>query len=244
MTQNKNLAVVSGGVGGIGFAIVSKLLDRGDHVVVFDCLEENDNAVLNAKKIGAEYIKVDISNVSSIENGFKILQEKFNGENLTIFVNNAGVARDNLAVRLTEKDWDFVLDVNLKGTFFCCQQAIKSMMKKKKGYIVNISSIVGIEGNAGQVNYAASKAGIIALTKSLSKEYASRNILINAIAPGFIQTKMTESLPQNLKDYVLDRISLKKLGHPEDVANLVEFLTSGKADYICGEIIRIDGGLS
>ena len=243
MAASKHLALVTGGCGGIGFAIVTTLLSRGDKVVVFDCIEEGDDRVSRLKNLGAIYIKVDISSPQSIQDGFAILQKDFDGENLSILVNCAGVTRDNLAIRLSEAEWDLVLDVNLKGTFFCCQNALKLMIKKRCGYILNLSSIVGLEGNAAQVNYASSKAGIIALTKSLAKEYSSRNILINSIAPGFIETSMTDKIPENIKKMALDRISVKKFGKPQDVANLVEFLTSGKADYINGEVIRIDGGL-
>jgi len=241
--SNQNLALITGGLGGIGSAIVTTLVSRGDKVVVFDCAEENDQRVLDLQQLNVGYIKVDVGSVESIRKGFEILQKDFGGGNLNILVNNAGVAKDNLAIRLTESEWDFVLDVNLKGTFFCCQNGLKLMIKKKSGYIINLSSIVGIEGNAAQVNYAASKAGIIALTKSLAKEYSSRNILINALAPGFIETSMTSNLPENIKKIAMDRISVKRFGQPKDIANMVEFLTSGKADYINGEVIRIDGGL-
>ena len=158
-------------------------------------------------------------------------------------MNNAGVTRDTLAIRMNESDWDAVLDVNLKGTFFCSQQALKRMIKQPKSYIINISSIVGIHGNAGQANYAASKAGIIALTKTLAQEYASRNVLVNAIAPGFIQTSMTDKLPESAKQMALDHIALKRFGQPDDVANLIDFLTSERADYITGQTIELTGGM-
>jgi 3-oxoacyl-[acyl-carrier protein] reductase len=242
----KKNSLVTGGLQGIGKSIVQVLNIRGDNVFIFDILDEKDNLVLEVKERGFFYYQVDVSNLDSIKNGFTLLFndiKTLENKDLNLLVNNAGIARDNLAIRMTENDWDSVLDVNLKGTFFCCQQAIKKMMKQKKSYIVNISSIVGINGNAGQTNYSASKAGIIGLTKSLAVEYGSRNILVNSIAPGFIQTKMTESLPEKIKDIILSRVSLRRFGQPQDVANLIEFLSSGKADYMTGQIFGLDGGL-
>jgi 3-oxoacyl-[acyl-carrier protein] reductase len=260
-------ALVTGGLQGIGRAIVEKLLKRGDRVFVFDCVPENDPRVPELKELGVGYLQVDISNVDSIKNGFKLLfdllgqvkKENFpfalsdselsEGESngcercLDILINNAGITRDNLAIRMNQNDWDSVLNVNLRGAFFCAQEAIKRMMRQEKSYIVNISSIVGVSGNAGQTNYAASKAGLIAMTKSLASEYGSRNILINAIAPGFIQTSMTEKLPQKVKEAILQRISLKRFGCPQDVANVVDFLTSGNADYITGAVVDLNGGM-
>lgn len=220
--------IVTGGVQGIGKSISDALRARGDTVVVFDCVPEAD-------------ICVDVSDVASIRAGF----EKFFSTNdrLDILVNNAGIARDSLAIRLKEEQWDAVLDVNLKGAFFCAQEALKKMIKQEKSYIVNISSIVGITGNPGQVNYSASKAGLIAVTKTLAREYGARNVLVNAIAPGFIQTKMTEALPEDIKKAAMNSISLKKFGSTKDIANIVAFLTSGSADYITGQVIHVDGGM-
>lgn len=237
-------SIVTGGARGIGREIVSLLQKRGDNVFVFDIFDANSDIVNNLKNIN--YLKVDISSLDSINSGFDSVFEiikNFENKNLDLLVNNAGITRDNLAIRLKESDWDAVLDVNLKGSFFCAQQAIKKMLKQDKGYIINISSIVGITGNIGQANYAASKAGIIALTKSLAAEYGSRNILINAIAPGFIKTDLTEKLPDEIKKTILNRISLKRFGTPVDVANLILFLSGGSADYITGQIIGLDGGL-
>ena len=239
-------SLVTGGVQGIGFSVAKNLLLRGDRVFVFDYLPENTQAVQNLKDLNCQYFQVDVSSVGSIKNGFdqlsKILENQLN-KDLNLLVNNAGVTRDTLAVRMNELDWDTVLDVNLKGTFFCSQQALKRMIKQSKSYIINISSIVGLHGNAGQANYAASKAGIIALTKTLAQEYASRNVLINAIAPGFIQTTMTDKLPESAKQMALEHIALKRFGHPDDVANLIDFLTSGRADYITGQTIELTGGM-
>ena len=239
-------SIVTGGLRGIGKSIAQALKDRGDNVFIFDILSTDCEKVLKIKRDGFFYFKVDVSNVDSIKQGFSAVFNKINSfenKDLNLLVNNAGITRDNLAIRLKESDWDAVLDVNLKGAFFCCQEAIKRMMKQKKSYIINISSIVGITGNAGQTNYAASKAGIIALSKSLAAEYGSRNVLVNAIAPGFITTDMTQKLSDDLKEKILQRISLKRFGDVQDVANLILFLSSGKADYITGQVIGLDGGL-
>ncbi|KKP24785.1 MAG: 3-oxoacyl-(Acyl-carrier-protein) reductase [candidate division TM6 bacterium GW2011_GWF2_28_16] len=247
--MHKKNSLVTGGASGIGREIVNLLLNRQDTVFVFDILENSDARVLELINLGVNYFNINISSYNSIiigfENIFKILNTLEN-KNLNLLVNNAGITRDNLAIRLKEQDWDSVLDINLKGAFFCAQQAIKKFLKQDKNYtsyIINISSIVGIIGNAGQVNYAASKAGLIALTKTLAQEYGSKNILINAIAPGFIQTSLTNKLPEDIKEKILNKISLKRFGQPQDVANLVLFLSSGNADYITGQVIQLDGGL-
>lgn len=236
-------SLVTGGLQGIGKAIVNALQARGDNVYVFDCVDLSSPLVADLTEQGIKYIQVDVSSVQSIKNGFEQLGALLGSGPLDLLVNNAGVARDNLALRMSEQDWDLVLDVNLKGSFFCAQQAIKRMMKQPKSYIINLSSVVAFSGNPGQANYAASKAGIIALTKTLSQEYAGRNVLVNAIAPGFIQTQMTEKLPENLKAYALDKIPLKRFGAVEDISNLILFLSSGSADYITGQVIGVNGGM-
>ncbi len=243
--QEKRTALVTGGLRGIGKAIVEKLLKRGDSLFVFDIVPIDDERVKVIQALGVKYFQVDVASLDSIKNGFNQVNKILEKENLNLdlLVNNAGITKDTLAIRMSENDWDSVLQVNLKGAFLCCQQAIKKMMRQKKSYIINISSIVGKTGNPGQVNYAASKAGLIALTKSLAAEYGGRNILVNAIAPGFIQTNMTNKLPEKIKEEILKRISLKRFGKPEDVANLVCFLSSGNADYITGSVIDLTGGL-
>jgi 3-oxoacyl-[acyl-carrier protein] reductase len=237
-------ALVTGGLQGIGRAIVENLQARGDTVFVFDIVSSEDERVTILQNTGVRYFSVDISCVDAIENGFSQLYKVLENKNLDILVNNAGVTCDTLVLRMKEQDWDAVLDVNLKGMCFCCKCAIKKMIRQKKSYIINMSSIVGKIGNIGQANYAASKAGVIALTKSLSVEYGSRNVLVNAIAPGFIQTDMTAKLPGTVKDEILKRISLKRFGQPGDVANLVAFLTSGDADYITGAVLDLNGGMT
>jgi len=236
-------SLVTGGVQGIGKSIVQELKSRSDSVFVFDRISDDDPRVKDLKKLNIHYIKTDISSVESIKNGFFQIKNILNNSNLDLLVNNAGITNDNLAIRMSEENWDSVLDVNLKGAFFCSQQAIKIMMRHKKGYIINISSIVGQNGNPGQANYTASKAGLISVTKSLAQEYASRNILINAIAPGFIKTEMTQKLPQKIQDLILQRIALKRFGQPKEVAQLVSFLSSGNADYITGSVIDLNGGM-
>lgn len=236
-------SLVTGGAQGIGKAIVAKLIGRGDKVFVFDRIEPSHEALSEILALGANYVQVDIASVESIKKGFEQIFASLGSESLDLLVNNAGVAADNIALRMSETDWDRVLDINLKGTFFCSQQALKRMIKQPKSYILNLSSIVALHGNAGQANYAASKAGIIALTKTLAQEYASRNVLVNAIAPGFIQTQMTDKLPEDIKNLALQRIALKRFGTPDDIANLIDFLSSGKADYITGQVIEITGGM-
>lgn len=162
---------------------------------------------------------------------------------LDILVNNAGITRDNLLMRMKEDEWDDVLDTNLKGVFLCTKAVTRQMMKQRAGRIINISSIVGVAGNAGQANYVAAKAGVIGLTKTTAKELASRNILVNAIAPGFIETEMTEQLPEDIKQGMLTQIPLAKLGQPEDIAKAVAFLASDDANYMTGQTLHIDGGM-
>lgn len=236
-------SLVTGGLQGIGRATVAALCARGDAVIVFDRVTADDQAVadLLTQHPGVRYMQVDIASVIAIKDGFSRL---FNDiPQLDLLVNNAGITRDILALRMSEQDWDLVLDVNLKGAFFCAQQALKQMIKQPKSYIINVSSIVGVTGNVGQANYAASKAGLVAMTKSLAQEYASRQVLVNAIAPGFIQTPMTDSLKENYKQEIISKIPLKRLGQPGDIAKLIVFLSSGAADYITGQIIHVNGGL-
>jgi 3-oxoacyl-[acyl-carrier protein] reductase len=246
ITQKKT-ALVTGGLQGIGYAIAQHLHARGDQVFIFDRLPLSDVAVEKITASGMIYLQVDIGSLASIIAGFTNVYTQLEAcgkQSLDILVNNAGVTRDGLGLRLSEEQWDTVLDVNLKGAFFCAQQALKRMIKQNLSYIVNISSIVGSTGNAGQTNYAASKAGLCAMTKSLALEYASRGVRVNAVAPGFIQTAMTAKLSDATVQEALARIPLKVAGAPDDIAALVTFLTSGSADYITGQVLHVNGGMA
>lgn len=238
------VAVVTGGARGIGYSICLKLAELGADIVVNDLSEEGVSSLLEeVKKKGqrALFVKADIS---SSDEARKLIEETISSMGrVDILVNNAGITRDNLIVRMKEEEWDQVLKVNLKGTFNCTQAVAKYMMKQRSGTIVNISSVVGIVGNAGQANYSASKAGVIGLTKSSARELASRGIRVNAVAPGFIETEMTKRLPQEYQEKLKGLIPMGVFGQPEDVASVVAFLASDDARYITGEVVKIDGGL-
>jgi 3-oxoacyl-[acyl-carrier protein] reductase len=243
MRFKDKIAIVTGGAQGIGKEITFQFLQEKAKVAVFDLNEENLKKIEEDFKKYGEILsfKVDVSNFEEVEkNVNKVID---NWRRVDILVNNAGITRDNLILRLSENDWDLVYKVNLKGAFNCIKAAIKFMVKQRYGKIINISSVIGIIGNAGQVNYAASKAGLIGLTKSLAKELGSRNIMVNAVAPGYIQTQMTERLDEKIKQEMLNRIPLKKFGTPQDVAKTVLFLASSDADYITGQVFVVDGGL-
>lgn len=238
------VALITGSGQGIGRAIALKLASYGANIVVSDVIEDNGKAVCDEIiSLGREaiFVKCDVSNMNEVENLATLAMEKFG--KIDILVNNAGITRDTLILKMTEEDWDKVIAINLKGTFNCSKVISKLMIKQRSGRIINIASIIGLVGNAGQCNYAASKAGIIGLTKSIAKELALRNITVNAIAPGFIKTKMTDNIPDKIKDELLKQIPLRKLGEPEDVANAVLFLSSDLASYITGEVIKVDGGM-
>lgn len=238
-------AIVTGGSRGIGRAIALKLAKLGANVVVnyTSSPDKAEEVVQMAKDMGRDgmAIKADVSNGEEVQELIKLVEEKF--PSIDILVNNAGITKDTLFMRMKEEDWDRVMDVNLKGTFNCTKAVTKKMMKQKSGSIVNMASVVGITGNAGQANYAASKAGIIGFTKSVAKELASRGINVNAVAPGFIQTDMTDVLSDKIIEELIKQIPKKELGKPEDVANLVAFLCSDEAKYITGQVINVDGGM-
>lgn len=241
----KNI-LVTGGLQGIGRAIVDYLQKQGNNLFVFDCLPDDDAHVVALRQQGITYIQTDIASTVSIKAGFEKLYAQLDQQassSLDVLINNAGVTRDGLALRLSENDWDQVLDVNLKGAFFCAQHALKRMIKQPKSYLINIASVVAQTGNPGQANYVASKAGLVGLSKSLAAEYASRNVLVNAIAPGFIQTSMTDKLSNEIKEKILERIPLNRFGSVHDIALCVSFLISGSADYITGQVIHINGGM-
>jgi len=241
--QNK-VALVTGGAQGIGKTISEVLVRNGAHVVLGDVNLEGAQATaeaINNNGGSASAVKIDVSNPAEVKQVFdSILKDK---KPVDILINNAGITRDGLMIRMKELDWDSVLNINLKGTFLCSQQAAKQMMKQKSGVIVNIASIVGVMGNFGQANYSASKAGVIGLTKTLAREVASRGIRVNAVAPGFIDTEMTRVLDESVRQSLIEQIPLAKLGLPEDVARCVAFLVSDRSSYITGQVINVNGGM-
>ncbi|MGB9813449.1 MAG: 3-oxoacyl-[acyl-carrier-protein] reductase [Thermovenabulum sp.] len=247
MNLQGKVAVVTGGSRGIGKSISLKLAELGSTVVIN--YVKNDSYALEVaqqiEKMGksAFLVKKDVSKINEAEELIEEVYKKFNS--IDILVNNAGITKDTLFLRMTEEDFDKVLNTNLKGTFNVTKAAVKYMVKKRYGRIINISSIVGIYGNVGQANYAAAKAGIIGFTKSLAKELGSRGITVNAVAPGFIKTDMTIPLiEKETEEKIKENIPLRRIGLPEDVANLVAFLASDEASYITGQVIAIDGGLT
>ena len=239
------VALITGATRGIGKQIAITLSKEG-YDIALNYRKENDE-LLNLKEqienngVKCLTIQGDISNFEDCEKIVKQTIEEF--EKIDVLVNNAGITKDMLFARMKEEDFKQVIDVNLVGTFNMTKNVISYMMKARQGRIINISSVVGIAGNAGQSNYSASKAGIIGFTKSLAKELGSRNILVNAVAPGFIETSMTEVLKDEVKDEIAKSIPLKRMGTPEDVANVVKFLASGDSSYITGQVLQVDGGM-
>lgn len=244
MYEDYKNAVVTGAARGIGKAIAINLAQAGMNVAVSDVLIEEAEAVakeLQGLGVKAMAIKSDVSSIEDAQQLVKTVVDEWGS--IDFLVNNAGITRDNLAIRMSEQEWDLVLNINLKGTFLCSQAASREMMKKRFGRIVNIASVSGILGTAGQANYASSKAGVIAMTKSFARELGKRNITVNAIAPGFIITEMTDRLPDKVKDEYIANIPLKRGGTPEDIAEAVRFLISPSASYITGTVINVSGGL-
>lgn len=238
-------ALVTGGNRGIGRTIAERLAEAGADVAVFarsrESVEETARALSERGVRGLALIG-DVGSEEDVERAWELLMEQFDG--LDILVNNAGITRDGLLLRMKPEDWDAVLDVNLTGAYRWCRRAVKQMLRQRGGRIINISSIVGVIGNPGQANYAASKAGLIGFSKSLAVEVATRGITVNVIAPGFIETEMTHVLGDSAQEKFLDRIPLGRLGTTRDVADLALFLASAMSDYITGQVICVDGGLT
>jgi 3-oxoacyl-[acyl-carrier protein] reductase len=244
MILKDKVALITGGARGIGRDIALLLAQEGSDIAICDVNQEAlDAAKKEIEVLGrrSEGFVVDVTNLTRVEEMTNKILDKF--QKIDILVNNAGITRDNLIVRMSEKDFDSVIAVNLKGTFNCTKSVSKVMMKQRYGKIISIASIIGIMGNAGQTNYAASKAGIIGLTKSVAKELASRNVNVNAIAPGFIETDMTAKLADDVKSRMLTLIPLNRFGKAGDVAKLALFLASDASSYITGQVIQVDGGM-
>jgi 3-oxoacyl-[acyl-carrier protein] reductase len=239
------VALVTGGAQGIGEAISMTLAREGANVAIIDVnlekARETAKAVA-AQGVEAEAFKCDVSNAAEVDAVVKAVLERF--KKIDVLVNNAGITRDNLLMRMSEAEWDSVIAINLKGTFLFTQKVGTAMMRQRGGSIVNISSVIGLMGNAAQTNYAATKAGVIAIAKSVGKELASRNVRANAVCPGYIKTAMTDKLSEEVKAGIMSYIPTKTMGTPQDVANAVLFLASDLSSYVTGETIRVDGGMA
>ena len=246
MSLTGKTAIVTGGSRGIGRAVCLELARRGCNIVLSFAgnTAAADQTVSDCQALGVQALAVQgsVADADAVKALFDAALEKFGA--IDILVNNAGITRDNLLMLLKEEDFDAVVDTNLKGAFLCMKAAVRPMMKQRRGRIISLSSVVGLRGNAGQVNYAASKAGVIGMTKSLAKELAGRNITVNAVAPGFIDTDMTAVLPDKAKEAILSSIPMARLGAAEDVASAVAFLASDEAGYITGQVLAVDGGMS
>lgn len=236
--------IVTGGCRGIGLAIVEKFASEGAKVYAVDFrIPEDGRQLISDDNIAAKVAvkQADVTNLDSVQQVFdEIIKE---AGSVDVLVNNAGITRDNLLIRMSEQEWDAVIDTNLKGTFICTKAISRQMMSQRNGRIINIGSIVGTIGNAGQANYSSSKAGVIGFTKSIARELASRNILVNCVAPGYVRTPMTDKLTDEQKQKFIDNIPLKKIAEPDDIANVAAFLASSDASYLTGQIIHVNGGL-
>lgn len=237
------IALVTGATGGIGFEIAKKFVEQGATVVISGTRENRLQEI--QKQLGEEnckYVKCNLSQESEVEDLFDKAEE-VSGGGVDILVCNAGITRDNLALRMKNEDFDDVINVNLRSTFILNRNAIKKMIRRKYGRIINIASVVGFTGNPGQANYVASKAGMVGMSKSFAQEVASRGITINCIAPGFIQTTMTDVLSEKQKDGILSSIPMQKMGEADDIANAAIFLSSGEAKYLTGQVLHVNGGM-
>jgi len=241
MQLNKRNIIVTGASGGIGNAIVEKLYEKGGNVLATGTREEKLQE-LKEKFKNIKTLKFDISNHDNIEEFINNATDELGGS-LDCIVNNAGITKDNLTIRMSVDEWSKVIDINLTSTFLMSKFAIKKMLKNKSGKIINITSVVGHTGNVGQANYTASKAGIVAMSKSLAIEYAKKNINVNCVSPGFISTAMTDAIDEKFKETIISKIPANRLGKPKDIANAVLFLASSASDYINGETLHVNGGM-
>ena len=242
MNDLKDLNIIlTGATGGIGSSILEKLYNHGAKIIATGTNQEKLDKISNKYK-NVKVKKFDISDHSSLENFINECNDDFQNK-IDILINNAGITKDNLSIRMSEDEWNKVININLTSTFLLCKNTIKKMLKNKNGKIINITSVVGHTGNIGQANYAASKSGLIGMSKSLALEYGKKNIKINCVSPGFIKSEMTDKINDNFKEQLKNKISLERFGDPIDVANAVFFLSSSLSDYITGETIHVNGGM-
>ena len=243
MLMEGKVAIVTGASRGIGKSIALKLAREGVDVCIVSISNRGEETKEEIEALGRQaiFLQCDVSKLKDVKEVVKHTKQKF--RKIDILVNNAGVNKDTFLIKMKEKDWDYVIDVNLKGTFLFTKEVIRIMMKRRKGSIINVSSVVGLMGNIGQANYCASKSGIIGFTRSVAREYAPYGIRVNAVAPGFIYTDMTEKIPDKVKNDLLFQIPMRRIGTPEEVANVVKFLASDDASYITGGVISVNGGL-
>lgn len=244
-TLKDQTAIITGGAQGIGRAIAEALAKEGCRLALVDVnlegVEKTAREISEAHKVETLALRADVTKLTEAEEMVKKTLDKWG--RIDILINNAGVTKDNLLMRMSEEEWDFVLDINLKGIFLCTRAVVRPMLKARSGRIVNIASVVGQMGNAGQANYSASKGGVIALTKTCAREFASRGVTVNAIAPGFIKTRMTEALSEEQKKKLAELIPLGRLGEPEDVANAALFLCLPSSSYMTGQVLAVNGGM-